>query len=444
MCWIKRRRHISSFQIIIVSFLIAIIVGALLLMLPIATRGAGGASFLDALFTSTSAVCVTGLVVHDTATYWSLFGQMVILCLIQIGGLGVVTVALTLVKFSGRKIGLTQRSAMQEAIAAPSVGGIIRMTGFISRVVVIVELLGAVSLATQFCPEFGFLKGSWYAVFHSVSAFCNAGFDLIGVKGYYTSLTDYVDNPVINITVMLLIIMGGLGFFVWDDIRKNKWHIKKYRMQSKVVFTMTLLLILMPALYFYFQEFSQLPLKARIFSSLFQSITPRTAGFNTVSLPTISEAGLMIMIVLMLIGGSPGSTAGGMKTTTIAVLFSNALAVFRRNDQAHLYGRRIPDGAVKKAATVFLLYMTLFLAGGFIIMVADKIPMSASFFETASAIATVGLTVGITPGLSMLSKVILIILMYFGRVGGLTLVFATVSEKKSTNSKYPQERITVG
>ena len=252
----RKKKHLSSFQIIIIGFLIVIFTGALLLMLPFATRDGNGASFLDALFTATSATCVTGLVVQDTATYWSSFGQFIIILLIQIGGMGVVTVTVAVTMISGRKIGLMQRSTMQEAIAAPAMGGIVRMTGFILKTMAVVELLGAMAMLPVFVKEFGMKRGIWYSLFHSISAFCNAGFDLMGVKEKFSSLTDYAGNPMINLTIICLIIVGGIGFTTWSDIRTHKLNLKKYRMQSKVILTVTAILIIVPALYFYFYEFS--------------------------------------------------------------------------------------------------------------------------------------------------------------------------------------------
>ncbi len=439
-----KHRHITSFQVIILGFFSVILLGSLLLMLPIATRNGTSTPFLDALFTSTSAVCVTGLVIYDTATYWSLFGQGVILLLIQIGGMGVVTVAVSITAISGRKIGLMQRSTMQEAIAAPHVGGIVRMTEFIIKTTIFIELIGASVLFPAFCRDFGFLKGIWYSLFHSISAFCNAGFDLIGIKEPFSSLTSYSAQPVVNIAIMALIIIGGIGFLTWEDIKNNKWHIKKYRMQSKVILTVTGVLILLPAIYFFFFEFSELPLAQRFWMSLFQSVTPRTAGFNTANLTAISEAGQMLIILLMVIGGSPGSTAGGMKTTTLAVLISTALSVFRKKEHTHFFKRRIPDDTIRNAATIFLMYMFLFLTGGMLISGIEEIPLLSALFETASAIGTVGLSLGITPELGTISHLILISLMFFGRVGGLTLIYAALSEKGINDSKYPQEKITVG
>lgn len=437
-------RHITSFQIIIIGFLSMIILGSLLLSLPFATNDACGAPLSDALFTSTSAVCVTGLVLHDTASYWSGFGQAVILVLIQIGGMGIVTLAVSVAAISGRKIGLMQRSTMQESISAHHLGGIVRLTKFILKTTVCIELIGAAMLFPVFYGKYGPVKGLWYALFHSVSAFCNAGFDLNGVNVPYASLTDFSTNLMINITIMFLIIVGGIGFLTWEDIKKNTWHFHKYRVQSKVILTVSTILIVFPALYFFLFEFSSFPLRERLLCSLFQSVTTRTAGFNTADLTSLSETGKMLTIILMLIGGSPGSTAGGMKTTTIAVLFSSALSVFRHEEHTHFFKRRVPDDTVRSAATILLMYMALFLGGGMVISRVEQIPILTALFETASAIGTVGLSLGITPQLKLVSQFILIGLMFFGRVGGLTLIFAAMSGKGTTGSKYPQEKITVG
>lgn len=441
---LKRKRHLTSFQIIIVGFAAVVLIGAILLMLPVASAKGQVTSFHDALFTATSAVCVTGLVVQDTATYWSLFGQGVILILIQIGGMGVVTVAASIALVSGRKISLMQRSTMQEAISAPKMGGIVRLTSFIIKATLTIELIGAVAMAPVFCKEFG-AKGIWMAVFHSISAFCNAGFDVMGNAGaLYPSLTSYVTQPVINTVVMLLIIVGGIGFLTWDDIRNNGIHFKQYRMQSKVILVTTAALLVIPALYFFFFEFADFSMGKRVISSLFQAVTPRTAGFNTVDLNAVSGAGQCIIIILMLIGGSPGSTAGGMKTTTIAVLFANARSVFRRKESPQFFGRRIEDSAVKSAATILVMYLTLFLGGALVISVIEGLPVGTCLFETASAIGTVGLTLGITPNLGLVSHIILIVLMFFGRVGGLTLIYAALAGVNKNLSKLPQEKITVG
>lgn len=444
MVFLHKKIHFTTFQIIIAGFAAIILIGALLLMLPVSSQSGMVTPFRSALFTSTSAVCVTGLVVCDTASYWSLFGQMVILLLIQIGGMGVITVAIAIALISGRKISLIHRSTMQEAIGAPKLGGIVRFTGFLIKGTLLIELTGALLMMPVFCRDYG-LKGVWMALFHAISAFCNAGFDLLGtVETPFVSLTGYRGNLLINMIIPLLIVVGGLGFFTWEDIRTNRIHFKRYRMQSKVILVTTLILILVPFLFFYCFEYAQMPVKNRILNALFQTVTPRTAGFNTADLTTLSGAGKCIMMILMLIGGSPGSTAGGMKTTTIAVLFANSIAVFQRKGDSHFFGRRTNEDAARNASTILMMYLTLFLCSGLIMSMVEKLPLETCLFEAASAIGTVGLTLGITPKLGMLSQGMLMLLMFFGRVGGLTLIYATFSKTSKSCSRLPKEQIAVG
>lgn len=413
-------------------------------MLPISSVSGKVTPFNESLFTATSAVCVTGLVVQDTGSYWSAFGQAIILILIQIGGLGVITVAASFALLSGRKISLMQRSTMQEAIAAPKIGGIVRLTGFVLKATLIFELGGAVIMMPVLCKDYGF-KGVWLAVFHSISAFCNAGFDILGTDASkYVSLTQYVNCTSINLAVIFLIVIGGIGFLTWEDIYTNKLHFRQYRMQSKVILITSAVLIIVPALYFFFFDLNNLPIKQRILSSLFQSVTTRTAGFNTVNLTALQEPSIATMIVLMIIGGSPGSTAGGIKTTTVAVLIANSLATFGRKDSSHFFKRRIDNQVVKNASTILIMYLVLSFTGAVAISTAEKIPFLKCLFETSSAIGTVGLTLGITPELGLFSQLILILLMFCGRVGGLTLIYAAISNTKKNISKYPLEHITVG
>ena len=440
----KLEKRLSSSQMIILGFAVIILLGTLLLMLPISSKRETFSPFLDCLLTSTSAVCVTGLVVYDTAVHWTLFGQAVILILIQIGGMGVITVAAALSLAAGRKISLMQRSTIQDAISAPQVGGIVRFTGFILKGIFLIELLGAVVMAPVFIRDHGFGEGIWMAVFHSISAFCNAGFDIVDDGVLFNSLMGYASDPVINLAVMLLVIVGGLGFLTWRDIYTNGIHVKRYRMQSKVILTMTAGLLLIPAVYFFFFELDHLPLAERFWGAWFQAMTPRTAGFNTVDLNAMSESGQMLTALLMLIGGAPGSTAGGMKVTTFAVMAAVAVAVFKRRQNGRFFGRRIDDETVKNAATVFLMYIGLFLLGGMIISKLEGLPLLACLYESASAVGTVGLSLGITPELGWISKLILTALMYIGRVGGLTLLFATLPATKNTMSRLPLEKISVG
>lgn len=441
--------HLSPARMILIGFALLILVGTGVLMLPISTNSPGGATFLDALFTATSATCVTGLVVHDTALYWTPFGQAVILILIQIGGMGVVTVAIAIAMLSGKKIGLRQRWVMQESIAAPQVGGIVRLTGFVLKMVLLLESIGAILLALRFCPEVGLLRGIWYGVFHAISAFCNAGFDLFGVRSPFSSLTGHTGDPVVNLVVMLLIITGGLGFLTWHDIKTHKWHLHAYRLQSKLILAATMVLLLLPGLFLFFYEFSQpqwadLSLQERIFAAAFQAVTPRTAGYNTVDLTQMSQPSQLLLVLLMLTGGAPGSTAGGFKVTTLAVLLLTTSAVIRRKSSAQCFGRRIAAEVLPRAVTIFFLYLSLCLLGTLLLCSLEEISLMQALFECASAIGTVGLSLGMTPDLGSVSKVILIFLMYLGRVGGLTLVFAIWTGDAMAPAQLPQEKVTVG
>lgn len=440
----RRIRYLTSAQIIILGFFSIILLGALLLMLPLSAKCGRITPFSKTLFTATSAVCVTGLVVVDTGSYWSAFGQTVILLLIQIGGLGVITVASLFTMLSHQKISLMQRSIMQDAISAPQVGGVVRLTRFILRGTILIELLGAFFLLPVFLRDYG-IRGVWMALFHSVSAFCNAGFDLLGTSAApFVSISSYVGNPVVNLTIMLLIILGGLGFLTWNDIYTWRFRLRRYRLQSKIILTATGFLILLPAVFFFFEDLSSLPLQSRILASLLQSVTMRTAGFNTVELSKMSGPSQAIQIVLMLIGGSPGSTAGGMKTTTFVVLLANFVATIFQKEDAQMFGRRMEESAVKTAATIFFMYAALFFTGAVILSVYERLPLSACLYETASAVGTVGVTLGITPKLHLLSQLVLIILMFLGRVGALTLIFAAISTRTHSFAKLPQEKIAVG
>lgn len=440
----KKHRFFNPFQIVVLGFAGVIFLGALLLMLPIASKTGTVTPFIDALFSATTSVCVTGLVVYDTGTYWTTFGHIIILFLIQIGGLGVITVASSVTIMSGKKISLLQRNMMQDAVSAQKVGGVVRLTSFVVMTTFVIELIGAVCLAPAFCKDFGMGKGLWMSIFHSISAFCNAGIDLLGVRGEFSSFTSYSDNPFVTIPLMILIIAGGIGYLTWDDIHTNGFKLKRYRMQSKVILSVTTLLIFIPAGLFFVFEYQHLPLGERVLASLFQSISPRTAGFNTTDLTAVSDSGKLLTIFLMLVGGSPGSTAGGMKTTTFAVLLGCVICVFRKKDSVHFYGRRIAHEAVLTASTIAFMYIGLPSVSALIISYIEQLPMMSCLYETVSAVATVGLTLGITTELGTVSKLILIMLMFFGRVGVLTIVSAAMSERRVQMGRLPQDKITVG
>ena len=454
-------RHISSFQVIILGFFSVILFGSLLLTLPFATRDGNGASFADALFTSTSAVCVTGLVVHDTATYWSMFGQAVILLLIQIGGMGVVTVAVSIAVISGRKIGLMQRSTMQEAIAAPHVGGIVRLTGFILKTAMLIEAVGVAVMAPVFCKEFGFFRGIWYALFHSVSAFCNAGIDILGED----SLARYVTNPLINITTMMLIILGGIGFTVWYDVIDNgkkiwyreipkKWCFTRLKLHSKIAIVTTLILLIAGTLLNFVLEYrnpetiGNLNTGQKIMASAFQAVTTRTAGFSTFQQSGMHEETGFLNIILMFIGGSPGGTAGGLKTTTFALLFLAFHTMLRGGHDIECFQRKVAEDSLRVAFVTFMLALGIYVTGTTVIAVIepDTISLQKIMYETASAMATVGLTQDLTTHLRVGSKIVLMILMYAGRVGPMTiaLLFAGKVNLQEKMRTLPTEKIMIG
>ncbi len=440
----RRTLKLSGPQIILLGFIVMVLIGAILLMLPISSKNREVTPFIDALFTSVSAGCVTGLIVKDTQTSWSLFGQTIILMLIQIGGMGVVTMTTFFTMITGRAMNLKTRAVMQEAVSAPNIGGIARLTGFIVKGTILIEGICALLVSPVFIKDFGFAKGIWYSVFMSISAFCNAGFDLMGSKGECSSLMYYADNAWINIVFIFLILTGGLGFLTWSDIKNHKFNFKKYSTQSKVILVAELVLVLVPALYFFVFELSDEPMKARILESLFAAVTPRTAGFNTIDYNDLSPAGITITIMLMLIGGAPGSTAGGMKITTIVVLLAVMISVFGQEKSPALFKRRISSEVIYSALAVFFMDMILFIGGSIAISLIEGLPMMKVLFECASAVATVGITMGITSSLGLVSKCILIFIMYTGRVGGLTLIFAAVSRKNVWNERYPLDHIAVG
>ncbi len=440
----KSRRKLTSFQVIIAGFMGVILLGSLFLALPVSSCDGIPVPYGDALFTAVSAVCVTGLVVRDTATAWSVFGQAVILVLIQVGALGIVSAAVMFSSLSGRKIDLAHRSTLRDSLSAPQIGGVVRMTRLIFRITLITEAAGAAALMPVFCRDRG-AAGIFPAVFHAVSAFCNAGFDLMGSQtGPFSSLTGYAGEIGVVIPICLLIILGGIGFLTWEDALAHGVHLKRYRMQSKVILVSAGGLILVPAVIFFFSEYAAFPLGKRVCLSVFQAVTPRTAGFNTADLTALSGPGRLIVTVLMLIGGAPGSTAGGIKTTTAAVLVSNALAVFRRKKSAVVFSRRVEDGTVKHASALLWLYLFFTLTGAGIISGAEGLPLEVCVFEAFSAVGTVGLSMGITPALGALSRGILIFLMFFGRVGGMTVMLAALGNSPAEVSQHPAEKIAVG
>ncbi len=441
---------ISPMKLIMSGYSLIILIGTLLLALPIASKGPGSTPITDCLFTATSATCVTGLIRYDTFTHWTTFGQLVILSMIQIGGVGFMTIAILIMVAARRKIGLSQRSIMQSSISAPQIGGIVRMTKFIAAGTLIIEAIGAVLLSFDFIPRFGWKKGIYFSIFHSISAFCNAGFDLMGgTTGEFSSLTGLADNWYVNMIIMLLIVIGGLGFFVWHDLLNKRFRFRKLTLQSKMVLSISVGVILVGALAILLVErgheaYAGMSLSDQILASLFQSVTARTAGFNTANLAAMTDAGIFIMTCLMFIGGSTGSTAGGIKTTTFWVLCISIIATFRRKKNVEAFGRRMEEGITRSASCVFMTYLLLTCSVAVIISAIENLPLIDTLFEAVSAMATVGCTVGMTPTLSMVSKLLLIFLMFCGRVGSVTMLLAFSSEKKVTNSRLAVEKVQVG
>lgn len=444
----KHRKKMRPMKLLAIGFAMIIFIGTVLLMLPFASRNPGSVSFLEAWFTATSATCVTGLVVKDTYQHWTLFGQIIILALIQIGGLGFMTIGVYISVILKKKIGLAEREAIHESVSTIEVAGVVRLVKRIIQGTFIFEGLGAVILAIRFIPQEGFLKGVYYGIFHSISAFCNAGFDLMGSREAYSSFVDMVGDPIINLTLMLLIIIGGIGFIVWDDVYRNKWHIKKYLLHTKIVLTMTVLLVFGGAIFIYIFErnnlFADMTAAETIFGSLFASVTARTAGFNTIDVAAMTSGSKLITMFLMFIGGSPGSTAGGVKTTTLVVSVLFAISTVRHTVGSNIAGKRLEDEIIKKANAVMMINFSLAFVGAAIIFVTQNLNFEAVMFEVFSAIGTVGMTTGITRDLNSVSRIVIILLMYFGRVGSLTFAITFAQKKIVPYVQYPTEKIIVG
>lgn len=440
--------RLNQVQYIALGFFFIILAGSLILTLPIASQSGEWTPFLDSMFTATSATCVTGLVVYDTFTHWNVFGQLVILLLIQIGGLGFITVGVGFSMAFRRRIGLRQRDLLKESINAMEIGGIVKLSRKIFIGTALCEGVGALLLATRFIPEFGLVKGIYYSIFHAISAFCNAGFDLMGGQQPYASFTAYATDPVINITLMLLIIVGGLGFVVWSDVVSKRFRWKNYCLHTKMVISVTLLLIFGGALFLFLFEqggtISGMSTGDQILASLFGSVTARTAGFNTVDTGALQPESKLLTIALMFIGGSPGSTAGGVKTTTIAVILIYVVSNLRGESGCNVFHRRIGDEVIKRASMVFCLNLFLGLTSVTLILATSNLRMSDVLFEVYSAISTVGMTTGITRDLNVVGRIVIIILMYCGRIGSMTFALSLVAKPEAKGLSLPEEKITIG
>lgn len=443
----KQKRKMPQTRALALGFAAIILAGTLLLMMPFATRD-GHVSFLNALFTATSATCVTGLVVADTYQNWTLFGQLVILGLIQIGGIGFMTIGVYVAVLLKKKIGLKEREFLHESVSTLEVAGVVRLTKRIVQGTVFFELVGAVLLAIRFVPAKGVLKGIYYSVFHSVSAFCNAGFDLMGDTESYSSFVSYEGDVLVNLTLMGLILIGGIGFIVWDDIYRNRLNFRRYLLHSKIVLLMTLFLTAAGTVLFLVVEqggvLSGMNGVERLMGAMFASVTPRTAGFNTTDVGAMTGAGKLLTILLMFIGGSPGSTAGGIKTTTFAVMILSALATIRNSYGTNIFRRRLEEDVIKRASTVFTINLSLAVTAAVILVALQPLPLDDVLVEVVSAISTVGMSSGITRELCALSRVVIIFLMYCGRLGSLTFALSFARKKDVPPVQQPAEKIVVG
>ncbi len=438
----------STTRLIAFGFAMIILTGTLLLTLPFANKSGHG-NMLNSLFTATSATCVTGLVVADTYQNWTTFGQLVILCMIQVGGLGFMTIGAYISVILKKRIGLQEREQLQESVNTLEIAGVVRLVKKIVQGALCIEFLGAVLLSFRFIPRFGVVKGIYYSLFHAVSAFCNGGFDLMGTEEAYSSLVAYEGDILVNLVIVALILVGGIGFIVWDDVARNKWHFKRYLLHSKIVLTVTFLLTVIGTVLFLLTEnnaaFAGMSPLEKVLGALFSAVTPRTAGFNSVDTAALSNSGKLITMVMMFVGGSPGSTAGGVKTTSVIVLLFYAGAMVLNKEDINLFGRRLTDEVVKKANAVVIINATLTIVATVIIMALQPLlNFEDVLFEVLSAIGTVGMTVGITRDLDIIARVILIVLMYCGRLGSLSFALVFAQKNTSAPMRQPQEKIIVG
>lgn len=447
----KKKKSIekkSTTRLIASGFALIILVGALLLTLPVSNRSGQG-NFLNSLFTATSATCVTGLVVADTYQNWTTFGQIIILCLIQVGGLGFLTLGAFISVLLKKRIGLHQREQLHESVNTLEIAGVVRLVKKIVVGTLVIELSGAILLAFRFIPRFGMARGIYFSVFHAISAFCNGGFDLMGVSEAYSSLVAFEGDVIVNLVIVTLILVGGIGFIVWDDVMRNKWHFRKYLLHSKIVIATTLILTIVGTILFLITEnqasFAGMSPLEKLLGALFSSVTPRTAGFNTVDTASLSNAGKIITIVMMFIGGSPGSTAGGVKTTSIVVLLFYAGAMVLNREDINLFGRRLTEDVVKKANAVVIINFSLAIIAAVIIMILQPLlNFEDVIFEVLSAIGTVGMTTGVTRNMCAVSRIVLIVLMYCGRLGSLSFALIFAQKRTSASVRQPQEKIIVG
>lgn len=444
----KRQVKLNSIQIIAIGFALLILIGAAILCLPISSKNGESIPFVNGVFTAATSLCVTGLVVYDTFTQFSVFGQIVIAVLIQIGGLGFMTVASIVFLAIGKRIGLKERGLLMETLNMDRIGGSVRLVRKVIIGTFSIEFICAAILCIRFIPQFGVDTGIYYSIFHSISAFCNAGLDLMGVFGEYSSLTPYYNDVLVNVVIMFLITVGGLGFIVWDDIAIHKFHFSKYRLHTKIVLMVSTVLIIVPAAIFMILENNNtlegMTFGEKVLCSLFQVITPRTAGFNTVDTGALTEGGTFLTMVLMMIGASPGSTGGGIKTTTMVVMIIAILSYIRNEDDMNIGKRRLMENTFKKAYCITGIYILLAGLSTFLIVSTSDVSIKDAAFEVLSALSTVGLSTGITRDLSTFSRIVIIICVYCGRVGSLTVLMAVFEKKQKAKITNLEEKIIVG
>ncbi|MBP5166219.1 MAG: Trk family potassium uptake protein [Oscillospiraceae bacterium] len=441
----ERKSRLSYNKIVVLGFLAVIIAGGLLLMLPCASADRVGTDPLTAFFTSTSATCVTGLVVADTGTHWSFFGKLIILLMIQVGGLGFMTVITAASVLIHKRIGLHERTLLMQATGAMTHSSVKKLILRIVTGTFIFECAGAAVLAVRFVPQLGPARGIWYAVFHSISAFCNAGFDIIG---NFSSFTDYSRDPLVCLTLCALIVIGGIGFIIWGDIAEHRFHFRKYDLHSKLSLSVSAALILIGWILFFLSEktasMSSMSVGERILASLFHSVSTRTAGMNTADLSRLSDSGSLLSCLLMFIGGSSGSTAGGIKTTTFAVIMLSAYASATKRSSITVFKRSLDDAVVKRAGAIVTVYVSAAAAAAFVICALEPFGLKQILFEVVSAVGTVGLSMGVTTQLHTASRAVIMLLMFAGRIGGLSLALLLGENRKSAKTERPTENILVG
>jgi trk system potassium uptake protein TrkH len=439
---------LSYTQVITFTYCALIVFGGVLLCLPAASRAGEWTPPLDAFFTSTSAACVTGLVLYDTYSHWSVFGQIVILLLFQIGGIGFMTVITMFSIFLKRKIGLYERQVLVQSTGLLKLGGVVRLIKNIVLLSLCIEFIGAVILALRFCPIMGVKSGIYNAVFHSVSAFCNSGFELMGKYGQFSLLNGFVKDYAAGITLVLLVVMGGIGFVVLDDIRIHKFRAEKYSLHTKITLTVTGILILSGFILINIFEangiLAGLTVKEKIIVSLFHSVNSRTSGFNAVDTSKLKETSVILAMAFMFIGGSSGSTAGGIKTSTLAILVISMINSTKRVNKMQIFKRNLSDKTVKYASSIVMIYLSAIVSAAIVICFFEPFSLREALFESVSALGTAGLSLGITPMLGSAAKTVIIILMFSGRLGWITLLLAFAKKHIDPPFERPGEKILIG